>query len=198
MLLVSCNAKEVDTVTQDIKKEIEYNDIVIPEIEIVISDSIFQFKNGILYYGEQLFSGVVVDYYDVNIIKSKKQYYKGKPHGYYNMWYPSGEKLSGRNYKNGFKVGVHYGWWGNGSQKFVYYFNDKGQHHGSLKEWYQNGKLYRYFNYTNGKEDGAQKAWKSDGRFKANYEVVNGQRYGLIGLKRCFTVNKGENKIKRG
>ena len=30
--------------------------------------------------------------------------------------------------------------------------------------------------------------WDLNGNIKANYEVINGERYGLIGLKKCFTV----------
>ena len=31
--------------------------------------------------------------------------------------------------------------------------------------------------------------WDLDGNIKANYEVINGERYGLIGLKKCFTIS---------
>ena len=46
------------------------------------------------------------------------------------------------------------------------------------------------FNYINGKEAGKQLLLKSNGNIKANYEVVNGERFGLIGLKKCYTVTK--------
>jgi antitoxin component YwqK of YwqJK toxin-antitoxin module len=48
---------------------------------------------------------------------------------------------------------------------------------------------------VNGKEEGTQKAFKSDGRIKANYTVINGERFGLIGMKRCFTVDNEESQI---
>jgi antitoxin component YwqK of YwqJK toxin-antitoxin module len=52
------------------------------------------------------------------------------------------------------------------------------------------------FNYKNGKETGSQRLWKPDGSIKANYEVVNGERFGLIGLKKCYTVTVDKNEIK--
>ena len=44
------------------------------------------------------------------------------------------------------------------------------------------------FHYIDGKEVGSQKLWQEDGRIKANYEVKNGERFGLIGLKKCDPV----------
>ena len=38
--------------------------------------------------------------------------------------------------------------------------------------------------------------WKDDGTIKANYEVVNGERFGLIGLKKCYTVTVNEDEVK--
>ena len=68
-------------------------------------------------------------------------------------------------------------------------------YHGNVKEWYSNGQLYRDFNFNNGKEVGSQKLWKLDGTIKANYEVVKGERFGLIGLKKCYQVSVGSDEI---
>jgi antitoxin component YwqK of YwqJK toxin-antitoxin module len=122
-------------------------------------------------------------------------YLNGIKHGNYKSWYPSGEPFENRYYMNGNKVGVHTAYWANGNRKFIYVFNVAGEYHGELLEWYESGQLYRKFHYTNGKEDGTQEAWKSDGRIKANYTVINGERYGLVGMKRCFTVDNEESEI---
>ena len=48
------------------------------------------------------------------------------------------------------------------------------------------------FHYKNGKEVGSQRLWKADGSIKANYEVVGGERFGLIGLKKCYNMDISE------
>lgn len=42
----------------------------------------------------------------------------------------------------------------------------------------------------NGVEDGCQRSWGFNGEIKANYSVKDGQRYGMIGRKECYTRNK--------
>ena len=46
---------------------------------------------------------------------------------------------------------------------------------------------FRDFNYINSKETGSQKLWYETGKIKANYEVINGERFGLIGLKKMLS-----------
>ena len=74
----------------------------------------------------------------------------------------------------------------------TYVFDNNGRYNGKVEEWYVNGQKLREFNYTEGLENGKQKLWDLDGNIKANYEVINGERYGLIGLKKCFTVIETE------
>ena len=97
-------------------------------------------------------------------------------------------KLNDKTIQNGIKVNVHKGWWENRNLKYRYIFDDKGRYNGKVEEWYVTGQKLREFNYTNGLENGKQKLWDLNGKIKANYEVINGERYGLIGLKNCFTV----------
>ena len=52
-----------------------------------------------------------------------------------------------------------------------------------------------FFNYKKGKESGSQRLWKTDGSIKANYDVVNGERFGLIGLKKCYQVTVGNDTV---
>ena len=79
---------------------------------------------------------------------------------------------------------------------FEYHFNKKGEFHGIVKEWYKSGQIFRDFNYFAGKELGRQRMWKYDGTIKANYEVVNRDRFGLIGLKKCYTVTVNKDEIE--
>ena len=187
----------------EVVKEEDFGDVttqqpsIIPAIQVYASNTDIDIKNGILYYKDTPYSGVYIVKFKNDSIKSKSQYLKGKKEGCTNKWYADGKKFEQRYYSNGHKVGVHTGWWNNGAKKFSYHFNDLGQYQGPLTEWYNNGQVFRKFNYVNGRENGAQKAWKANGNIKANYEVVNGERYGLIGLKKCFTVKKGQDKVTR-
>ena len=90
----------------------------------------------------------------------------------------------------------HLGWWEDGTPKFEYHFNTKGAYEGKRKEWYKNGQLVRDFNYVSGKEVGSQRMWAKNGKIRANYEVKNGERFGLIGLKKCYTVNANSNVLQ--
>ncbi|GAB1857416.1 hypothetical protein MHTCC0001_22520 [Flavobacteriaceae bacterium MHTCC 0001] len=161
-----------------------------------VSSTKLNLNNGILYYDDALFDGILVSTYDSGAKKSKIEYVAGKKHGAETRWYENGDKLLERFYVEGFKTGVHKSWWENGNLKFEYYFNDKGEHNGVMNEWYQSGQPLRAFNYQNGKEVGTQKLWKPDGRIKANYEVVNGERFGLIGLKKCYKVTVNRDEIE--
>lgn len=161
-----------------------------------ISDENLRLVNGVLIYNETPFSGVLLEHFTTETIKSRTEYLEGKKNGRVQRWYKDGSKLSERFYAEGFKVGIHKSWWPSGILKFEYHFNDKGEFHGVVKEWYQSGKLFQDFNYNEGKEEGKQRMWKPDGSIKANYEVINGERYGLIGLKKCYTVTVNSNEIK--
>ncbi len=149
-----------------------------------------------MLYQQQPFNGVLISNYDLNTVRSKIEYVEGKKHGAELQWYKNGDPLLERFYVKGFKTGVHKSWWENGNLKFEYHFNNRGEFHGTMREWYQSGDFYRSFNYRNGKEVGAQRLWKPDGTIKANYEVINGERFGLIGLKKCYTVTVNEDEIK--
>lgn len=159
-------------------------------------DENLKLDNGVLFYNKVPFEGLLVSYYEPEKLKSKIEYVGGKKHGFENQWYKNGEKLIERFYKAGFKTGTHKSWWEDGMLKFEYHFNEKGEFHGIVKEWYKNAQVFSDFNYVNGKEVGSQRMWKNNGTIKANYEVVNGERFGLIGLKKCYTVTVNENDIK--
>ena len=152
--------------------------------------------NGVLELNKVPFSGRLVSFFSKEKLESEMYYIDGKKDGYEKQWFENGDLAIERFYKNGFKTGTHKGWWENGKPKFQYYFNDRGEFHGRVKEWYQTGFMFRDFNYINGKEIGSQKLWYETGKIKANYEVVNGERFGLIGLKKCYTVTVGSDDVK--
>ena len=159
-------------------------------------DVSLKLDNGVLFYKEVPFSGVLVTYYETKKSKSKIEYVDGKKHGYEKQWDVTGFRYIERFYNEGFKTGIHKSWWDDGTKKFEYHFNKKGEFHGIVKEWYKSGQIFRDFNYFAGKELGRQRMWKYDGTIKANYEVVNRDRFGLIGLKKCYTVTVNKDEIE--
>lgn len=109
-------------------------------------------------------------------------------------WYSNGQIMERRYYVEGKKVGVHMGWWPNGNKRFEYHYSED-MYHGKVREWYENGQLYKRFHYKDGHEEGFQQMWKPDGRIAANYEVRNGRKYGLTGVKNCTSVWEDEDTI---
>ncbi|OSY89112.1 hypothetical protein WH52_00165 [Tenacibaculum holothuriorum] len=177
VLLVSCKSKETRSANS------------VDLIEKSRTDESFTLKNGVLFYKNEPFSGIVNTFYNTGELKSKSKYILGKRDGFYKGWYTSGSKSFERLYASGVKFGVHVGWYENGQSKFNYHFNGQGDYNGELREWYPNGQLYKVFNYKNGKEEGSQKMWQPNGKIRANFVTKKGERFGLIGLKKCYSVN---------
>ncbi len=159
-------------------------------------DSGLVLKNGQLFYQDELLDGIVLDNNRLSQTKKRTSFKKGRKHGQEIKVFLNDSLAELRMYHRGIKVGVHEGWWSNGYKKFEYYFNEKGFHHGSLKEWHANGKLSRSFNFKDGKEEGSQKIWNENGKITSNYVTYNNDRYGLIGLKKCYTVTENRNTSK--
>lgn len=155
------------------------------------NDPALRFRNGVLFYEDQPFSGVITATYANGQLQTKTEYARGREHGTSSMWYEGGQLLWQREYRNGKKHGEHKGWWPNGARKFVYHFAD-GEHEGEASEWYANGPLAQRNQYLHGQEVGLQQAWRENGKLYANYLVKNGKRYGLVNSRLCYTVKDGE------
>lgn len=152
--------------------------------------------NGVLEFKKEPLTGRLISNYANGNLKSEIFYEEGKKNGSEKYWLENGDLAQERFYINGLKTGIHSAWWDLETPKFVYHFNNQGEFDGEVKEWYRSGQLYMRFNYKKGKESGSQRLWKIDGSVKANYEVVNGERFGLIGLKKCYQVTTGSDVVK--
>lgn len=157
--------------------------------EVLKTDANLHIENGVTFYEDAPYSGTVISYYKTDSLAYRASYYQGRKQGKEEKWHSNGVLAVERFYNKGIKVGLHRGWWENSHLKFEFYFDDKGAYHGTAKEWFVDGTLYRDFNYVHGKEEGSQKLYKPNGNIRANYVVRNGERYGLIGLKRCDPVS---------
>lgn len=155
-----------------------------------------ELKNGVLFYKRAPFSGILTSFNEVNKTNDISEYLNGKKEGEELKKYLNNTIAEQRYYKKGLKTGIHKAWWEDGSQKFLYHFNNKGEYDGNVKIWYANGQLYKDFNYKKGKESGSQKMWQGDGKLRANFVTKNGERFGLIGLKKCYSVNTKNEEYK--
>ncbi len=148
-------------------------------------------RNGILFYDEKPYSGVLTETHATGQLQAKTEYARGLQHGTSWRWYEDGNLLWQREYRNGKKHGEHKGWWPNGAQKFVYHFAE-GEHEGEASEWYAHGQIAQRNQYQHGKEVGLQQAWRENGKLYTNYVAKNGKRYGLFNARLCYTVKNGE------
>ncbi|RKM92416.1 toxin-antitoxin system YwqK family antitoxin [Aquimarina sp. AD10] len=153
-----------------------------------INDKDLALANGVMYYKDMPYSGTLSSKIDTLIV-NRITYLNGKKHGKEQKFFFNGELAAVRFYTDGKKSGTHKGWWDNGQLEFVYHFDDNGNQIGMQQEWYSNGQLAKEFNFTNGKEDGTQKKWDFKGKIIANYLVINGERFGLIGSINCKPDN---------
>jgi antitoxin component YwqK of YwqJK toxin-antitoxin module len=93
-----------------------------------------------------------------------------------------------RYYAQGKKQGRQVANWENGQKRFEFTaINDA--YEGELKEWSHEGLLFHLAHYANGQEEGVQKLWYDNGKIRANYVMIKGKRFGLLGTKNCKNVS---------
>jgi antitoxin component YwqK of YwqJK toxin-antitoxin module len=120
-------------------------------------------------------------------------YRHGIEHGVLMRFYPGGVVKDQRAFENGRKVGTFTSWWVNGKKKLEYLF-ENDEYQGRCREWNAEGLLIKEMNYERGHEQGPQKMFYDNGKIRANYVVINGRRYGLLGTKNC--VNTSDSVFK--
>lgn len=103
-------------------------------------------------------------------------------------YYPNKQLMEYREFRNGMKNGKQIGYWENGNKRFEFIAKDDA-YEGELKEWDRNGKLFHLAHYKDGQEEGEQKLWYENGKIRANYFIIKGKRYGLLGTKNCKNVS---------
>lgn len=182
-----CKTAETKNTNEDLQ-------VVVPSVEVNKDDSQIKIKNGLVYYGDKLFSGILIENYTDGKEKSQTEHYKGQKWGRELKWYHSGQLYTERFYKDGIKDSTNSGYWSNGNKKFEYQFSN-GNYNGSFKEWYPDGNLSIWMNYKNGKEDGNQRGWRENGKLFINYVVKNGKTYGVVKSRLCYSVKDGEGQF---
>jgi antitoxin component YwqK of YwqJK toxin-antitoxin module len=153
-------------------------------VRVSMGDAAFGQRGELVLYHNQPFTGASYSLYPSGDTARYIEYTKGTQNGLLKWWYPNKQLAQLRFFIDGKKQGVHRGWWENGTLKFEYHFTDD-EHDGELKEWGSTGKPFRVFHYAMGHEQGSEKMWWEDGRIRANYVVINGEKFGLFGQKLC-------------
>lgn len=149
----------------------------------------FTLVNGIKFLNGHPFSGEIFTLYPGSKDTSVTKYFlEGKEHGIWKKFYPDGKLTEQRAFENGKKMGSYLAWWPNGKKQLDYQFKDD-EYEGICREWNVKGLLLKQMNYTKGHEDGAQKWWYENGKIRANYVIINGRRFGLLGTKNCVNVS---------
>ncbi|MEJ8818706.1 toxin-antitoxin system YwqK family antitoxin [Lacibacter sp. H407] len=170
--------------TEKKKKEEPVSNLFLNMTDARISNRI-----GIIYFNDQLFSGVVYSLYpSTTDTAASASYLNGKEHGRWVKYYTDGKLFEQRSFDNGKKTGVLETWWPNGTKQTYYLFTND-EYEGTCREWSSDGLLVKEMNYHKGHEEGKQKWWYDNGKIKANYIIKQGRRYGLLGTKNCMNVS---------
>lgn len=165
----------------------------IPARTVDTGDPSLIFKNGFWYFGSDLFSGIMQEYFKGNTVKHRTAFLNGKEEGWQETFYEDGKLSEKRFYHNGEKDSVHTGWWPQGNKRFEYHFTN-GVYNGDYKEWYETGELMKHIHYTNGADDWG-KGWRQNGKLYMNFVVKDGRRYGLNNSNLCYTVKNGRGEF---
>jgi antitoxin component YwqK of YwqJK toxin-antitoxin module len=122
-------------------------------------------------------------------------YVNGLQNGISKKWFANNKLMEQRFYFNGKKNGTQLAFWENGNKKFQFTAKDDA-YEGEMKEWKVDGKLIHLANYKNGQEEGTQKLWYDNGKIRANYVIIKGERFGLLGTKNCRNVSDSVFSVK--
>ncbi|MFY7888918.1 MAG: toxin-antitoxin system YwqK family antitoxin [Spirosomataceae bacterium] len=162
---------------------------MIPKKYVLKSAPEFTSSNDTLLWKGQKYSGFVYEISqngkDTLLVEG---YYEGLQSGLSQQWYTRKQVREIRHYREGKKEGLQVGYWENGRKRFEF-MAQNGEYEGELKEWSSNGHLYHLATYLHGHEEGPQKMWYDNGKIRANYVIVQGKRYGLLGTKNCKNVS---------
>ena len=186
LFIVSCNEKN---------EKMAVNQIVhqIPTLFIQEKDSALSSNQDTVFFNNKLFSGKLFSLYENGDTALIECFWNGLQEGVTKKWYPHQQIAEYRSYIAGKKEGLQKTWWPNGNPKFEFIASNDA-YEGVLKEWNEKGFMIKLFHYSKGQELGSQRLWWDDSTVRANYEIRNGKKYGLIGIKLCSNPYDSVNK----
>ena len=139
-------ATETATIPQQPKPTVEAPKVVVTPRQLSERG---RFRDGLQYFEEQPFTGVVVNKYDNGQKWWEATYKDGKNH-LYTTWHRKGQKWWERTYKDNKLHGLETEWHDNGQKKGERTFKD-GKKHGLVTYWDRDGQKWREFTYKDGK-----------------------------------------------
>lgn len=160
----------------------------IPKNYVRKSSEKISLNNDVVFLNNKKYSGFL---FELNPSKDTilvEGYINGLLNGICKKWYPNEQLMEERHYLGGQKSGKQIAFWQNGNKRFEF-FAENDAYEGELKEYSENGHLFHLANYVKGQEEGSQKMWYDNGKIRANYVVIKGKRYGLLGTKNCKNVS---------
>lgn len=162
-------------------------DKTVPPILVLKSNTTI--KNNLLYVDDKIYSGFIYELHpQTTDTLLKAGYYQGLKEGASKKWFVRNRLMEIRYFESGQKNGKQIAFWENGHKRFEYTAK-KDAYEGELREWNNDGFLFHLATYKNGQEEGPQKLWYDNGKIRANYVIVEGKRYGLLGTKNCVNVS---------
>lgn len=167
----------------------------VPKTFIDKSANELSFLNDVVYLNKDKYSGFLYQLYPNKDTFSLEGFLDGKLSGISKKWYPNRQLMERRSYVDGKKHGEQIAYWENGNKRFEF-TAENDEYEGQLKEWTMAGKLSHLANFKKGHEEGTQKMWYDNGKIKANYVIVKGKRYGLLGTKNCVNVSDSIFMVK--
>jgi antitoxin component YwqK of YwqJK toxin-antitoxin module len=144
--------------------------------------------NDVVYLNKVKYSGFLFELYPNRDTISLEGFINGQLSGICKKWYSNKQLMESRVYTTGKKNGKQVAYWENGNKRFEFIAKDDG-YEGELSEWTFDGKLIHLAHYIDGQEEGSQKLWYDNGKIRANYVIIKGKRYGLLGTKNCKNVS---------
>ena len=150
---------------------------------------------GLVYYGEKLFTGCSKSIYENGNMAASIQFEKGIKNGVYQKWFEDGTLSFESFYLDGKQHGSTKTWWKNKHLRSESnYVNGIGN--GIQKQYYETGEKFKAINLVNGKEEGLQKAWRKNGKLYNNYEAKNGRVFGMKRAGLCFELKNESVQVK--
>ena len=160
-----------------------------PPIFVSKQSKFIQIKDDIVYLKNKKFDGFLYELFpNSDDTLSIEGFLNGVLNGATKKWHPNHQLMEERYFTKGQKNGKQITFWENGKTRFEFVAkNDR--YEGELKEYNIEGKLFHLATYKNGQEEGTQKMWYDNGKIRANYFIIDGKRYGLLGTKNCKNVS---------
>jgi antitoxin component YwqK of YwqJK toxin-antitoxin module len=118
--------------------------------------------------------GLIEEYYDNGVVRSRARYVNGVQHGPFEMYYSNARKWKSGMYENGKQSDAYREWWKNGRAALECRYLE-GKRDGSLKRWYANGTRWESAQYVADKPTGPYRKWWKNGAPAHVYAYTNGK-----------------------